>query len=188
MVWTVVQKLIDANFLRSILLKVDLEASGPEMLVAIFESMHYMDARAAQALEAQLKGLTLASFAGENVPKCNQEVTRILQLLDSANFYCPDMLGTVMRIYTASKQPSFVHWAFTKKQKIDKYISLCQQYQNDEKNVPGGKIAYTSIIDEVQKHYDAEAPNKPWKPMMGVKSTPSEPDVPRTNTAAKNTG
>ena len=177
---------LTANFLRSILLKVDLEASGPEMLVAIFESMHYMDAQAAQALEAQLKSLTLASFAGENVPKCNQEITRILQLLDSANFYRPDMLGTVMRIYTASKQPSFVHWAYTKKQKIDAYVSLCQQYKNDEKNVPNGKITYTSILDEAQKHYDAEALNKSWKPMMGVKPTPSEPDVPGANTAAKN--
>eukprot|EP00957_Ditylum_brightwellii_P154091 11727087-Ditylum_brightwellii.AAC.1 len=37
------KNLLTANFLRSILLKVDLEASGPEMLEAIFESMHYMD-------------------------------------------------------------------------------------------------------------------------------------------------
>ena len=145
--------------------------------------MNYMDAQAAQALESQLKNLTLASFHGENVPKCNQEITRILQLLYSANYYRPDMLGTVLRIYTDSKQPSFVHWAFGKKQEIDRYIALCQQYRNDERNVPGGRVTFTSILDEAQKHYDAEALNKTWKPMRGVKDTPAEPDVPGANTA-----
>ena len=106
-------------------------------------------------------------------------------MLDSAGYYRPDMLGTVLRIYTDSKQPSFVHWAFGKKQKIDKYIALCQQYRNDEKNVPGGKITFTSILDEAQKHYDAEALNKTWKPMKGLKDTPTEPDVPGANAATK---
>ena len=75
---------------------------------------------------------------------------------------------------------------FGKKQEIDSYIALCQQYRNGESNVPGGKITYTSILDEAQKHYDAEALNKTWKPMKGLKETPSEPDVPGPNTASKN--
>eukprot|EP00957_Ditylum_brightwellii_P210986 15365635-Ditylum_brightwellii.AAC.2 len=69
---------LTANYLRTILLKVDLEAFGPKMLLAIYDSMHYMDAHAAQALKSQLKNLKLTNFQGENVPKCNQEVTCIL--------------------------------------------------------------------------------------------------------------
>ena len=96
------------------------------------------------------------------------------------------MLGNVLRINTDSKQPYFVHWAFGKKQEIDRYIALCKHYRNDEKNVPGGKITFTSILDEAQNHYNAEALNKTWKPMKGIKDTPAEPDVPGANTAAAN--
>eukprot|EP00957_Ditylum_brightwellii_P182966 13936163-Ditylum_brightwellii.AAC.1 len=86
------------------------------------------------------------------------------------------MLGTVVRMYTESKQPSFTYWDFGQKQKVDSYITLCQQYQNDERNVSGDRITYTSILDEAQRHCEAEALNKTWKPMMGVKPMPSKPD------------
>jgi hypothetical protein len=94
---------ISISIYREVLKKVPVNASGPEVLLAIISCVGTYTYDTMEKLKAKLKKIKLSNYPGDNVQKMNVDIKAQCDILDGARYWEKDLLHVITKKYNSSK-------------------------------------------------------------------------------------
>ena len=85
--------------LKKVLREVPMNATGPEIYIAIMTVCFSDSYEALEETKAELRNMKLTDFPGENVVDCCEKILCLAERLDSAREFDPNLLCAIVRIF-----------------------------------------------------------------------------------------
>ena len=164
------------ELLDKVLREVPLNASGPEMFVAIMTVCFSDSYEALEETKAELRKMKLTDFAGENVVECAAKVLRLAERLDSAGEFDPNLLCAIVRIFEHTSDERFKLFTYSK---YDKCSALVKKLKvNALESLSDDKIfTYEDLLKDFTEQYHMLVDSGRWSVSAGSKKS-DEPELP----------
>lgn len=102
---------ITTDLLEKVLQDVAISASGPETFVSLMRVVHSDSYEALELTKSKLENLRLKNYPGENVRKCNEDVSVLSEQLVSGGHFNNELLCKIAQIYEGALDTKFSQWA-----------------------------------------------------------------------------
>ena len=113
---------ISSELLEKLLQDSSISDSGPEAFAALMRVIHSDSYEALETTKKTLEDIKLKSYPGENIRKCNEDIGRLAEQLQSGGHFNNELLCKIAQIYEGSSDAKFSQWAT-----INLYDKVVQQ-------------------------------------------------------------
>jgi hypothetical protein len=96
--------------------------SGPEAFTALMRVIHSDSYEALETAKNTFEHIKLKSYPGENIRKCNEDIGRLTEQLQSGGHFNNELLYKIAQIYEGASDAKFIQWAT-----INLYDKVVQQ-------------------------------------------------------------
>ena len=124
---------VDDQLRTEVLKRVPVHAKGPDVLIAIMESVGTYTFEAMELVRQKLEGLSLKNYAGENVAKLNVELRILCEQLHAAGYWRNDFLMTLIKKLRETSCEEFRQWLYPAIiQPTRDFVQLCRNIKEEE--------------------------------------------------------
>ena len=175
---------ISPSLYKDVLKKVTINASGPEVLMAIVSCVATFTYDSMEKVKSRLKSITIKSYPGENIKNMNVDIKALCEQLYSAGFWEKELLQVISKKYKLSTCEEFCLWAIgTLSEKTIDYLRSVS-LMDDSAMMPDKIVTYDMLLDLSTKKYEDLLGSAEWTPHVSTKNDPVEPDVPKAYQAS----
>jgi hypothetical protein len=113
---------ISSELLEKLLQDSSISDSGPEAFAALMRVIHSDSYEALETTKKTREEIKLKSYPGENIRKCNEDIGRLAEQLQSGGHFNNELLCKIAQIYEGASDAKFSQWAT-----INLYDKVVQQ-------------------------------------------------------------